>query len=253
MNKQCALVACAVLLSGCAAQQPLVKDVLANDDRYMQDNLSVHNIPQEVQQALGELTEGRVIRTVDIEKTMINIEDGKESAFAKEETVYVLDNGLTRAVIKDVNNDIHFLSEYTLGYYGLFDLIYHDLITSRERMEPPKTITSFSETSSSVGKISENTEYTFRYTVDSHQVGSYEEGLRCSTGDAFPASEYNPLFSGNALYIDCNYTGTNGQIWLKTRSIYLAELDIAQKISTSASKRKREWRFTNIRVQSMAD
>jgi hypothetical protein len=246
---RCIAAALVLVLAGCATRA-LVKDVTANPEAYLVNNFNETKLSDAVRNAVGIKTPGKVKREVRIEAVMTNIEGEQKQSFDKTDLHQVLDNGLVRSMVQASNNGIASITEFDLTYHDIFALIYQSVSHSATNASTLMYTKAIAKLDKSIADPTENTEYVFEYALAPEpQIANFEnQRTVCKTGKWFAANTLHPKLPGNALPIDCEYFGRNGQTFLKLQSAYIKDLGITLKRESATSTRKRTWTVKDVKI-----
>jgi hypothetical protein len=236
-------------LTGCATPQPLVKDVLADPEAHLTASFTEAKLSDSVRAALGIKTPGGVKRIIRIDTVMTNIDGDNKQSFEKKNTYYVLDNGLVRSMVQTGNNGIFSFTEFDLTYYDIFPLIYQSMSHGATRPYSPTYTKAIATLDKGIADPRETTEYVFEYALAPEiQIANFRnQKTVCQTGKWFPANTLHAKLTGMALPVDCEYFGTNGQTFLKLKSVFIKELGVTLKRESVSSTRKRTWTIGDVR------
>ncbi|MFL6622748.1 MAG: hypothetical protein ACJ8NR_09045 [Sulfurifustis sp.] len=246
---RCIAAALVLFLSGCVTRA-LVKDITADPKAYLTNTFNETKLSDSVRNALGIKTPGNVKREVHVDAVMTIIDGEQKHSFDKTEFYQVLDNGLVRSMVQAGNNGITSISEFDLTYHDIFALIYQSVSHDATTAFAATYTKGIAKLDKGIADPKENAEYVFEYALAPEpQIVNFEnQKTVCKTGKWFAANTVHPKLTGNALPIDCEYFGRNGQTFLKLRSVFIKDLGVTLKRESVTSTRKRTWTIRDVKT-----
>jgi hypothetical protein len=225
-----ALAAAAACLPGCAGVSS-VKDVLADPNAYL-TQFAPANVPPELLKQLPRNEPAVGFSRLELQTEIVDHGEDKPERRLVVKSVYVNagPGGLVESYDEYQSNGLPYRINYKLSYRGMYQVRWQTVFHNAARTNPMSGTRSFERADSLPAHVSSRTPFEEAQTYGS--ISQLHVRHACTVGERKPASTLLPELGGDAIEVDCDTYGNNGQVGERLVWAYLEKYGIAVILKT---------------------
>ena len=241
MLRDTALFACALLLAACATPAT-VKEALADKNAYLQQNFAYSTLTSDVRRTVEKSPDARggTGRVVLRSEMSSNVE-GRIEVLEVTDTYIPERDGVVLKMREVKNNGVLRGIIYSSSYRGVTWLKLQQVPASSANAQPMREVKSFEHFDPIGGALrpGQVLSYAYHFSLNPIQVVNFRAGsAHCTMGSRYPAAKLSPKLVGDAIEMDCDYTGANDVVIGKGKNVYFEHYGFAYELEGSTDKAK---------------
>ena len=237
-----------------SAPEAAIKDIYADPDAYLRDHFDPARLPARALVPDGSSAEPPVPPRFG--KARVTYRVAYDDAEHTPEVVAVIDyRGLAGGYVASrseyARNAVPYRANFLLTFGGVFVLKSQTVFLERSNAEPPYSVRSTYRMDRGVVAPVSGGEYRFEASgTDAPQAaGPAPWRYDCKAGEKVRASTIHPALSGDAVAIDCAFSGSNLVVQRHEKSYMLVDYGFALQREYADTRRKATFSVQDVRIE----